>query len=292
MSPRSSWKGYLRLSLVSVPVQAFTATVSGGGEIHFHQLHAECHSRIRYRKTCPVHGEISADEIVSGYEYTKGQYVIVDPDELDKVRGSTERAIDIDTFVTPDKIDPVYFSGKTHYLVPDGPVGQKPYAVLYAGLEEQGRYGVARATFSGKDQVFVLRPVDGVLSLTQLHFNSQVRKAATFQDDLVETKVSAEELRLAETLIDASSSDEFDFSRYEDRYTQRLTELIEAKVAGKEIVAPPAEEETPVINLMDALRRSFAQAKRTAEPKAAAKPQRRVAAARRSSGKIRRKSSA
>jgi DNA end-binding protein Ku len=266
---RSSWKGYLRLSLVSVPVQAFTAAVTGRGEIHLNQLHEECHSRIRYKKVCPIHGEVSQSEIVSGYEYAKGQYVVVEPGELERLRGESERAINIDTFIPPDQIDPIYFEGRSYYLLPDGAAGVKPYAVMCQGLKQENRYGIARAVFSGKDQLMLLRPLDDLLVLTMLSFQQQIRAPADFLDQLGEVKVTAEELRLAKTLIEASSTDEFDFSAYEDHYTQRLSELIEAKVAGKEIVAPPSpDEKEHVINLMDALRRSVAQAKSTSSSRA------------------------
>lgn len=259
---RSSWKGYLRLSLVSVPVQAFTAAATGGGEIHLNQLHEECHSRIRYKKVCPIHGEVSNNEIVSGYEYAKGHYVVVDPDELARLRGESERAINIDTFISPDQIDPIFFEGRNYILLPDGAAGAKPYAVMHEALVQENRYGVAKAVFSGKDQLMLLRPTHGLLVLTMLAYESQVKPIDDFRDELGETAVTAEELRLAKTLIEASTSDKFDFSTYKDQYTQRLAELIEAKVAGKEIVAPPMEDEQEhVINLMDALRRSVAQAK-------------------------------
>src|SRR5262249_49973890 len=101
MPPRSSWKGYLRLSLVSVPVQAFNAAEPGDGDIHLHQLHSECHSRIRYQKVCPIHGEVSNDEIVRGYEHAKGQYIVIDDEELGKLRTKSDRAVNIDTFVDP-----------------------------------------------------------------------------------------------------------------------------------------------------------------------------------------------
>src|SRR5262249_17899663 len=104
MPPRSSWKGFLKLSLVSVPVKAFTATASAGGEIHLNQLHAECHSRIQYKKTCPIHGEVSNDQIVSGYEYAKGQYVVVDTEELSKLRTEDDKAINIDVFISANTL--------------------------------------------------------------------------------------------------------------------------------------------------------------------------------------------
>src|SRR5262249_40436231 len=130
MAARSSWKGFLRFSLVSVPVKAYNATTSGGGEITLNQIHADCHSRIKYQKVCPVHGEVSGDAILSGYEFAKGQYVVVDPAEIEKLRPESDKAVQIDAFVSPATIDPIYQNGKTYYLVPDGPVAFKPYALL------------------------------------------------------------------------------------------------------------------------------------------------------------------
>src|SRR6516165_9610326 len=114
MAARSSWKGFLKLSLVSIPVKAYTATTSSGGEIHLNQLHAECHSRIQYKKTCPIHGEVKQDQIVQGYEQAKGQYVVIDPDELEKLRTEDDKAIKIDSFIEPGVLDPIYFSGKSY----------------------------------------------------------------------------------------------------------------------------------------------------------------------------------
>lgn len=289
--PRSSWKGYLRLSLVSVPVQAFTASVSGGGKIHLNQLHDECHSRIRYQKVCPIHGEVNSSEIVSGYEYSKGNYVVVEPDELDKLRTEGDRAINIDTFIAPEEVDPLYFDGRTYYLVPDGPVGQKPYAVLYRGMEEQNKYAVGQAVFSGKEQLVLVRPLDGLLTMSMLSYESQVRPPSALQDEFEKPTVTKEELRLAETLINASTAEDFDLSKYEDLYTARLTQLIEAKVEGREVVSPPAEEEAPVINLMDALRKSVAQAQGGKSKKAAAPPKKMAPSRRKKVAAARRKSS-
>lgn len=289
MPPRSSWKGYLRLSLVSVPVQAFNAVVSGGGEIHLNQLHADCGSRIRYKKVCPIHGEVSNSEIVSGYEHSKGRYVIVEPDELDKLRTDADRAVNIDTFVEPDEIDPLYYDGRSYYLVPDGPVGQKPYAVLTRAMQALGKYAVGQAVFSGKEQLVLVRPVEDLLVMTMLNYEAQVRRPSAFDDELTKPDVSKEEVRLAETLIKASTTGKFDLNKYHDLYTERLTKLINAKVQGEEIVAPPEEEVTPVINLMDALRKSVAQAKGSGRT---AKPPRKMASSRRAKATTaRRKSS-
>ena len=121
------WKGFLKLSLVSVPVKAHGVTPSEGGGIHLHQLHAECKSRIRYKKTCPIHGEVPNESIVLGYEYAKGQYVVVDTDEVDKLRTEDEKAIRIDAFVAPDAVDPIFLAGKSYFLLPDGKVLQRQF---------------------------------------------------------------------------------------------------------------------------------------------------------------------
>jgi len=286
----------LRLSLVSVPVQAINAAVSGGGEIHFNQLHAVDHARIKYQKVCPVHGEVANDEIVSGYEYAKGQYVVVDREELNKLRGDGDKVINIDTFIEPDLIDPIYMDGRDYYLIPDTPVGQKSYAVLYEAMKRRNRCGVAQVVFSGKEELVLVRPLEGVLVMSMLRYDATVRKPNAISGDVPKVELSAQELKLAETLIDASTSEEFDYSRYEDLYTKRLTELIEAKVAGKELVTPPAEEEPQVINLMDALTKSVAQAKGKTKPaakqaKTATRPQKKMAPSRQPAAARRRKSS-
>src|SRR5438874_4408971 len=115
-SARSVWSGFIRFGLVAVPVKSYTATASGGGGVSLNQLHADCHSRVQYKKVCPLHGELKPDQIVSGYEFNKGQYVVVDPEELAKMRTKNEKAIDVEAFIPPDLIDARYFSGKTWFL--------------------------------------------------------------------------------------------------------------------------------------------------------------------------------
>lgn len=282
MPPRPSWKGYLRLSLVTVPVQAVNAEDRAEGEIHFHQLHAPCHSRIRYQKTCPIHGEVPNEEIVRGYEQSKGQYVIIDDAEITKLRGTRERAIEIDTFVAPGAIDPVYFGGQTYYLVPDGNVAQKPYAVLHRALAQEKRWGIGEAVLFGREQIVVIRPLATVLCLQTLHYESQVRGESVVADQIARTAVNKEEVRLASKLIEASTRDKFDLGSYRDDYADEMRELIEAKVAGRELVGEPQEEEAPVINLMDALRKSVARSRSKSAKRARPTPRTRPAKRRRS----------
>lgn len=281
MPPRASWKGYLRLSLVAVPVQAFNAASSDGGEIHFHQLHAECHNRIRYQKQCPVHGEVPNNEIVRGYEYEKGKYVIVDEKEVDQFRTEADRAINIDTFVAPNSIDPMYFDGRTYYLVPDGAMATQPFTVLLQALEEKKRWAVGRALFFGREQLVMIRPQETVLCVEMLHYRDQVRLPADLGQEFVASPptVKKEEVRLASKLIEASTRKKFDLGQYQDEYTAKLQKLIDAKIQGKQVVRPPQDDETPVINLMDALKKSVANATggrtKKAAGETAAKPARR-----------------
>jgi DNA end-binding protein Ku len=256
---RATWKGFLRLSLVSVPVKAFTASATSS-EISLNQLHATCHNRIRYKKVCPEHGEVGNDEIVSGYEYAKDQYVVIQPEELDKLRRESDKAINIDGFVESGKVDPMYQNGRTYYVLPDGPVGQKPYSLLVQSMSRNKVHAMVQVVMSGKEQVAMLRPMDGMLVMSMLYHEGQVKSAAGFRDELEQQEISDEELNLTDTLIGATKVKKFDFAKYRDRYVETLTELIQMKIDGKEVVQAPSPEEPKIINLMEALKRSVEQA--------------------------------
>jgi DNA end-binding protein Ku len=281
MPARSIWKGFIRLSLVSVPVKAYTASATQG-EIHLRQLHRECNSPIKYQKTCPIHGEVSAADIVSGYEYSKGQYVVIEPEEIDKMRTESDKAVNIEGFVAPDAVDPLYLTGSTYYLLPEGAVGQKPYALLHRGMVEEGRYAIAQTVLFRREHVVLLRPVGKVIGMSTLFYENQVKEGDSFADELTSPEVSPEELKLAKTLIDASGLEDFDLARYKDTYNEKLTALIHAKAEGREIVAPPAAEGPKVINLMDALKQSLEEAKKKAPERKA--PARKMAGSSRRPG--------
>lgn len=251
----------LRLSLVSVPVRAYTAMETGQGEVHLHQLHRECHNRIRYQKVCPVHGEVTNDEIEMGYEYAKDQYVEIEPSERNKAHARSDKAIEIDRFVPIGSVDPLYFAGRNYYLVPDGASAQKPYAVFFEAMKDGGRGAVAQMAMSGRDQTVFVRPQGDLLVLCVLNFRSQLKDPGQFSEEAPHVHLKAEELRLAKTLIDSTSSDEPDLERFEDTYTEKLREVIEAKIEGREVVAPPEDGAPQVVNLMEALRKSVEQRK-------------------------------
>lgn len=259
MAPRSSWKGFIKLSLVSVPVKAYTASVTSG-EIRLNQLHEECKNRVKYQKTCPVHGEISNDEIVSGYEFSKGQYVVIDLDELSKLRKQGDKSINVSGFIDPSEIDVSYYSGRSYFLVPDGPVGQKPYALLHDGMVESNVYAFAQIIIAGRENLILVRPSEGMLVMNVVTHHAKVKQPSAFADEIVETAIDKEERALAKTLIEASRIKEFDFASYKDEYVENLSTLIQSKVEGREIVAVTDPEEPQIINLMEALKASVAKA--------------------------------
>ena len=134
MASRSVWKGFVRFSLVSVPVKAYTAATSGGG-VSLNQLHRECNSRVQYKKFCPTHGELKSEDIVSGYQFDKDRYVIIEPDEIEKLYRESDKAVNIEAFVPTDAIEPRFYSGRTNWLVPDGPIALKPYSLLHKVMD-------------------------------------------------------------------------------------------------------------------------------------------------------------
>jgi DNA end-binding protein Ku len=268
MAAHAAFQGFLRISLVSVPVKAFNASQPGAGQISFHQLHDECHRRIQYKKFCPVHGQVSMDEIVSGYEYEKGKYVVVDPGELEKLRTERDRAIDIQKFVRFSQVDPLSPSGKDYFLLPDGAMGQKPYQLIHKAMESADVCGIAQVVLSKREELVMVHPVDKLLVMTVLKYAHQLKNPENFSSELAEAKASKQEQELTTQLIKALTEKSFHLAAYHDKYEERLKELIDAKIEGKEIVAPPETPAEPqVINLMDAIRKSMKQIKPVAEEK-------------------------
>ena len=288
MPARPYWSGFLKLSLVTVPVKAYSAA-STGAEIHLNQLHDACNSRIQYKKTCPIHGEVKGDQIVSGYEYEKGRYVVIDTDELDKLRTEGDKSTMIDAFVPRGTIDPVYFNGKSYYLLPDAPVGQRPFQVICQGMAEEKVWAVAQVVLHGREQLILLRPVDNLLAMTGLSYDAKVNKVASFEGEAPPMQLSEEERELTGELIRASMPKRLDLAKYRDVYTEKLTALVEAKVQGREIVAAPAGVEPKVINLMDALKKSVAEAQKASEE--TAKPPKKMAASARGNAARKKKTS-
>jgi DNA end-binding protein Ku len=263
MPSRPSWDGFLKFNLISVPVKAYNAIGTSGGKVGFHLLHKKCHSRIRYKKVCPIHGEVSNDEIVSGYEVAKGQYAIVDREERAELKIEDDKAIALTAFVAPEAVDPVYYSGRSYYLVPDGKVAQKPYVVMHDAMRDQNRYAVAQVVFAGKGVIAVVRPFGKLLAMSLLTYESEIKKPAAFESEVESQVASAQERKLAETLVAAATADDFDLAQYKDEYAAKLASLVGKKAKpAKRAIQQGAEEQPDVINLMDALRRSLHSAQK------------------------------
>ena len=253
----ASWSGLLRLSLVAVPVKAYPA-VSTSDKVHFNQLHADCGQRINYQKCCPVHGQVDAAAIARGYQYAPGHYVVIEPAELEPLRPAKEKALLLEQFVEPSALDPVMFSGRTLYLLPDGLAAQHPYLVLTQAMQQRGVWGLGRVTLSGTRQLVLIRPAGRLLAVDVLHYPAEVRSRAGLEAELSGRQGSDEELRLADQLIQAASGS-LDWHRYRDDTAEKIRALIEAKIEGRPVEAQ-ADEPVQIVQLLDALRQSVAAA--------------------------------
>lgn len=196
---------------------------------------------------------------------------MIDTSELEKLRTESDKAISIDTFIKPEEIDPIYFSDKSYYLTPDGPAGQKSFALLQQAMADQNVWAVAQVVMHGKEQVVLVRPIDKLLGMTTLLYHNQIKEPSSFRDELGSPDLSGEEMKLVDLLVSATADKPFEHAQYRDVYTERLTKLIESKIEGKELVAAPSEEPLHVINLMDALKQSVAKVKAVRAPAAARK---------------------
>ena len=286
MVPRAYWKGYLKLSLVSCPIALFPAT-SEREKIRFHQINKDSGHRIKYQKVDADSGdEVDAENVIKGYEVGKGEYLEIEPEELEAVAIESKRTIEIDEFVPKNEIDELYLN-TPYYVVPDGEVGQQAFAVIREAIREQGMVAIAKVVFTSREHIIALEARDkGLLGIT-LRYPYEIRKPEDYFDDIPDVKIPKDMLELA-THIVKTKVGHFKPERFEDEYENALKDLIRKKQSGKPIEAPERREPAKVINLMDALRRSVAAEKkppagRTAARKAASKQRR--APAKRSAGR-------
>ena len=254
MAPRAYWKGYLRLSLVSCPIQFFPAT-SEREKIRFHQLNRETGNRIRYRKVDEETGEeVSQEEIMKGYEAEKGSYIELTQEELQAAAIESTRMIDIEEFVPEKEIDELYVNNP-YYIVPDGEVGAQAFAVIREAIKQEGMVALGRVVFTSREHVIALKPRGkGLVGIT-LRYPYEVRKEDDYFDDVPDEKVTKDMLQLAKHIVD-SKTEHLKPDKFEDRYEEALKDLLKKKQHGERIEAPKTREPSKVINLMDALRRS------------------------------------
>jgi DNA end-binding protein Ku len=254
-APRSIGSLTVSFGLVAIPVKLYSATQSTG-QISFNMLHKGCGSRLKQQYICQKDGQVvERDDIVKGYEFAKDQYVVFTPEEIKALEEVGTHAVEISEFVPVESIDPLYFD-KTYYLAPDKGAS-KPYALLVEALKETKRCAIGRWAARGKAYIVMLRPVDGILAMQQLHFATEVRPAR--EVEVPKTEVKPAELKLARQLIDAQQTDMFDPASYVDEVRGRVEAAIQKKVEGQEIAVSeaPAESTGKVIDLMEALRASL-----------------------------------
>ncbi|WP_164416625.1 non-homologous end joining protein Ku [Streptomyces salinarius] len=267
---RAIWTGVITFGLVSVPVGLFTATEDH--TVHFHQLQRGTSDRIRNRRVNERTGkEVDAADIVKGYEAGEGEYVVVEPEELDEIAPGRSRTLEITDFVDLDRIEPVYF-GRTYYLAPRGKEYLKVYELLRTALAETGKAGVATFVMRNRQYLTALRAEDRVLLLQTLHWADEVRDPVEELPELPSERVGrGKELDMALRLVDALSGD-WEPARYRDTYQEKVRELVRAKAEGEEVaVAEEAPEATNVVDLMEVLRGSLEQAKDTGGKQAASR---------------------
>jgi DNA end-binding protein Ku len=256
--PRAIWSGSISFGLVNVPVKLVTAT--SPKDVRFHQLHGPDGGRVNQKRVCSLDGEeVDYSEIVKGYEIHRGQYVIVEPEELEGLAPEASRSIDIEEFVDLAEIDPLFFD-HSYYLVPDGPAA-RPYALLVEAMEGTGKVGIGRFVLRTKQYLAALRPRDGTLVLSTLLFADEVIEAAEFEVPTTkDTKPSDRELTMARQLV-SSLSAEWEPAKYKDDHREKILALIEAKAEGNEIAVPEERERpAPVVDLVAALEASLARA--------------------------------
>jgi DNA end-binding protein Ku len=254
MAARPTWKGFLKISLVNIPVRVFPATDSAA-TITFNQLHGECQTRIQQKRWCPTcEREVPLSEVVKGYEFEKGRYVVMDEDDLAKVRPESTRVIDLVQFTDAEAIDPIYVE-RPYYLAPDGQMALEAFAVMREGMK--GKAGIGRLALYGREYLVAVQPRDKGLVMYTMRRANEIRSMENIEElDSVPAKVKPEEIKLAKAVIENFEA-QLNLEDYRDAYQQELQRIIDAKVAGEEVVATEEQAPPKVVNLMDALRQSL-----------------------------------
>jgi len=254
MAARPTWKGFMKISLVNIPVRVFPATDSAA-TISFNQLHAECQTRIQQKRWCPnCQREVPISEVVKGYEFEKGRYVVMSEDDVAKVRPESTRVIDLVQFTDAVSIDPIYFE-RPYYLAPDGAMATEAFAVMREGMK--GNAGIGKLALYGREYLVAVQPREkGMVMYTMRHAN-EVRSMDNIEElDNVPAKIKPEEIKLAKQVIENFEA-ELNLQEFRDEYQEELQRIIDAKIAGEEVVATAEETPPKVVNLMDALRQSL-----------------------------------
>ncbi|MDO8360774.1 MAG: Ku protein [Devosia sp.] len=269
MAPRASWKGYIKLSLVSCPVRLYPA-VSASERISFNQLHKDTHNRINMKPVDPELGLVERADLVRGYEYEDKQYIIIEDSDLEAVRIESNHTLNIEAFVDESEVDVIY-QESPYYLAPDGAMAEETFAVLRDAMAAAKKVAIARLVLSSRERIVTIGARDKGMFVTTLRDPREVRSTAAYFDDIPNVKTDREMLQLAEKLIEAKVT-HFDPKAYEDRYETALMAMIKEKLKGHKPIIAAAPERGNVINLMDALKASLGAAKPDAPSKSKSAP--------------------
>src|SRR3989440_3894343 len=261
---RTIWNGSISFGLVNIPIGLALATQRS--DIAFRTLHRECGTPIKQKRYCPLHErDVEADELVKGWEIAKGEYVIVEEADLEAVALQRSQSIEILRFVALQEVDPVYFD-RTYYLAPaSAEAARRPYVLLLRAMTETGMAAIGKFVLWGKENLCLIRSHGDTLALETLFFAEDVRSRAEIEEAVAETEVKKTELDLAKQVI-ASLVGEFQPEEFENEYRRDLRAMLEAKLAGREVARPEPVPETPVVDLMEALKRSVAEAQQRKAP--------------------------
>src|SRR6516162_5216206 len=258
MAPRAMWSGYLKLSLVTIPVRMYNA-ISSTSRVALNQLHKGCNRRVRQQLVCPEHGQLEREDIVKGYEYEEDKYVIIDQADLEKVKLATSKSIDLIQFVTVDEVDPVFFD-KSYYVAPDGPIAEDAFRVVREAMRKANKMAIGRVVITGREHVIALRVKDRGFALSTLHYASEIRQATPYFEEVRNGDINKDQLALATQLVESNTAP-FNPAHFTDRYEEALLEVIKAKVAGSEAVVVQQVESGEIIELMSDLQQRLAQPK-------------------------------
>ena len=292
MAARPTWRGVIKLALVSIPVEIYPAT-KAGKSIAFHQVHEPSGQRVRYEKVVPGIGPVDRDEILKGYEVSKGEYVLLDPEEIEKVKLESRKTLELTQFVELSDIDPIYFD-KPYYVAPADDLAEEAFVVMRDALKKTKKVGIGQLAMRGQEYVVSLKPCGRGMVLETLRYADEVHRASSYFRDIGDAKPDQDLLELAETLIEKKTG-EFDAKEFENRYIDALKKLIaeKQKKKGKRVIQDAEPDRIPkgsnVVDLMAALKKSLGDDKKATARRSPAKPAPRRAPAKKTATRARKR---
>jgi DNA end-binding protein Ku len=264
---RSIWKGHIRFSLVTIPIRIYSA-VDSQETIKFNQLHKEDNGAVGYDKKCKKCGKaLASEDIVKGYQFEPEKYVVISPEDIDKIKLKSTKVIEIEGFIESSEVHPTLYDSP-YFVGPDGPVAAKTYSLLAEALQASGKVGIGKVVLREREEVVLIAPLDGAIALYKLRNPQELRKMGDVPQ-LEHVAVNKEELKLSMSLVESMATHLKDVD-LTDRYRDALRDLVEAKIAGKQVISVP-EEEKPVVDIMTALRQSIEKTKAQKKPMEKAK---------------------